>query len=63
MLYNGQLDIIVGVPLTERFLQVLPWSKLQAYLNAERTVWKINSADTEVAGYIRQVDSFMQVRA
>ena len=26
LLYNGQLDLIVGGPLTEKFLQVLKWS-------------------------------------
>ena len=25
-IYSGQLDVIIGAPLTERFLNVLPWS-------------------------------------
>ena len=58
MLYNGQLDVIVGAPLTERFLSVLSWSGNQQYLNASRTVWK-NGDD--VAGYIRSVGKFSQV--
>lgn len=60
LLYNGQLDVIVGAPLTERYLTVLPWSGLQQYLKAERMVWRIGD---DVGGYVRQVDSFMQVSA
>ena len=59
LLYNGQLDLIVGGPLTERFLQVLSWSGQKDYLQAERKVWKIGD---DVAGYVRQVGKFMQVR-
>ena len=25
LIYNGQLDIIVGAPLTERYLGTVPW--------------------------------------
>lgn len=61
MLYNGQLDVIVGAPLTERFLLVLKWDGADAYAQADRHVWKIKSTDTEVAGFIRQVNNFTQV--
>ena len=57
-MYNGQLDVIVGAPLTERFLQVLEWSGKSKYLKAEKKVWKIG---TDVAGYVRAVDNFYQV--
>ena len=59
LLYNGQLDLIVGGPLTEQFLQVLKWSGQEDYLKVNRTVWRIGD---EVAGYVRQVGKFMQVR-
>ena len=59
LLYNGQLDLIVGGPLTERFLQVLKWSGQGDYLKVDRTIWRIGD---EVAGYVRQVGKFMQVR-
>lgn len=59
MLFNGQFDIIVGAPLTERFLQVLEWSGKSKYLKAEKKVWKVG---TDVAGYVRAVDDFYQVR-
>ena len=59
LLYNGQLDFIVGPTLTERFLQVLKWSGQEDYLKVDRSVWRIGD---EVAGYVRQVGKFMQVR-
>eukprot|EP00058_Branchiostoma_floridae_P015263 XP_002600751.1 hypothetical protein BRAFLDRAFT_83494 [Branchiostoma floridae] len=61
LIYNGQLDIIVGAPLTENFLWSLPWTRLEQYQKADRTVWKINPSDTEVAGFVKQVDNFYQV--
>ena len=61
LLYNGQLDIIVGVPLTEAYLQKLAWSGHDQYLNVTKTVWKITPSDVEVAGYARTVGNFVQV--
>ena len=59
LLYNGQLDFIVGVSLTEQFLQQLKWSGQKDYLQADRKIWRIGD---DVAGYVRQVGKFMQVR-
>lgn len=61
LVYSGQLDIIIGAALTERFLAALPWAGQQAYLAAPRAVWRIDPADEEVAGYARQVGAFTQV--
>ncbi|XP_052246934.1 probable serine carboxypeptidase CPVL isoform X2 [Dreissena polymorpha] len=62
MMYTGQLDIIVAIPLTEAFLLTVPWKGLEAYKAADRMVWRINPGDREVAGYVRQVDdTFYQV--
>ena len=61
MIYNGQLDIIIAVPLTEAWLQTVQWKGLPDYKNASRFVWKINPSDTEVAGWVRQVQDFYQV--
>lgn len=61
MMYTGQLDIIVAIPLTEAFLMTVPWSGSDDYKKADRLVWKINDVDKEVAGYVRQVGSFYQV--
>ena len=61
LIYNGQLDIVVGPPLTEAYLQVLPWSGQGAYRNTEKSVWRINPSDIDVAGYTRTVGNFTQV--
>ena len=53
----------MGGPLTERFLLVLNWDGAAAYGQADRHVWKIKSTDTEVAGFVRQVNDFTQVRS
>ncbi|XP_033761785.1 probable serine carboxypeptidase CPVL [Pecten maximus] len=61
MIYNGQLDIIIAVPLTEAFLLSTNWSGLKKYTEAERLIWKVNPTDVEVAGYVRNVGNFYQV--
>ncbi|XP_043922753.1 probable serine carboxypeptidase CPVL [Protopterus annectens] len=61
LIYSGQLDVIVAAPLTERFLPTVPWSKVEKYKKADRFYWKVHPSDTEVAGYVRQVDDFYQV--
>ena len=61
LIYNGQLDIIIAVPLTEAWLQTVQWSGLEQYKNATKLIWKINPHDNEVAGYVRQVKDFYQV--
>lgn len=53
---------MVGPPLTEAYLQLLPWSRRADYLVAVKKVWRINPSDTEVAGYTRTVGNFIQVR-
>ena len=40
---------------------MLDWDGADAYKRADRHVWKVNSADTEVAGFVRQVNDFTQV--
>ncbi|XP_014392486.1 PREDICTED: probable serine carboxypeptidase CPVL [Myotis brandtii] len=61
LIYNGQLDIIVAAPLTERSLMAMNWKGSREYKKAERKVWKIFKSDKEVAGYVRQVGNFHQV--
>ena len=60
-LYSGQLDIIIGAPLTEAFLKVLPWSGKDEYLNAPKTVWRVDPSDAEVAGYVKTVGKFSYI--
>lgn len=61
LIYSGQLDIIVALPLTEAMLQTTPWKYLDLYKKADRSVWYVNPEDTEVAGYVRNVKDFYQV--
>ncbi|XP_060078674.1 probable serine carboxypeptidase CPVL [Ylistrum balloti] len=61
MFYNGQLDIIVAVPLTEAFLMSTDWPGQQKYKEEERLIWKVNPSDQEVAGYVRVVENLQQV--
>lgn len=60
LFYSGQLDIIVAPPLTENFLRKLKWHGIQRYKKAPRIVYKVNSDDKQVAGYVRQVDNLYQ---
>ncbi|XP_061190859.1 probable serine carboxypeptidase CPVL isoform X2 [Saccostrea echinata] len=61
MFYNGQLDIIIPVPMTEYFLLSIDWSGKDMYRTTDRLIWRINPNDKEVAGYVRQVKNFYQV--
>ena len=61
LLYTGQLDVIVAVPLTELMLQRLDWQYADEFKRAERLVWRVAPNDTDVAGYVRQVHDFYQV--
>ncbi|XP_071942895.1 probable serine carboxypeptidase CPVL [Antedon mediterranea] len=62
LIYNGQLDIIVATPLTERFLlKAFTWKGSEAFQKVKKVIWKVNKDDKDVAGYVRQVDDFIQV--
>ena len=50
LIYNGQLDLIVGVPLTETFLPSVQWNGSKQFAAANRTIWKVQDSDVEVAG-------------
>ncbi|XP_014672174.1 PREDICTED: probable serine carboxypeptidase CPVL [Priapulus caudatus] len=61
LMYSGQLDIIVAATLTENFLWSVEWRHQRDYHRADRTWWRVNPNDTEIAGYARQVEQFYQV--
>jgi vitellogenic carboxypeptidase-like protein len=61
LVYSGQLDVIIGAALTERFLPGVAWKGQDAYNKASKAVWRIRPSDAEVAGYARQVGNFSQV--
>jgi len=45
MIYNGQLDVIIAVPLTMQWLNLLEWHGADELRRAVRTVWKVSSSD------------------
>ena len=57
MIYNGQLDIIIAVPLTMEWVGQLIWSGTEELRKAPRTVWKVMDSDKEVAGYVKTANN------
>lgn len=53
LIYNGQLDIIIAVPLTMNWVAELNWAGTDELRTAPRTVWKVDESDAEVAGYVK----------
>lgn len=50
LIYNGQLDIVVGYPLTVNYLRHLNFTGADEYKNAPRHIWRV---EHEVAGYVK----------
>lgn len=61
VIYSGQLDVIIGAALTERFLPTVQWSGQTDYTTAERMVWRISDSDPDVAGFVRVAKNLQQV--
>ncbi|CAF2124066.1 unnamed protein product [Rotaria magnacalcarata] len=59
LIYNGLLDIICAQALTLNWVADLQWSHSSDYKTATRQVWKVNSTDDQVAGYIKIVNNFI----
>jgi len=56
LIYSGQLDIILGAPLTEQFLhgkRLAGWSGQADFIAAKKSVWKMQlpKGDADLAGY------------
>merc|ERR1711970_283763 len=58
VLYGGQLDIIVGYPLTRNFVNTLAWPGADAFRQAPQKIWKL---DGSVAGYVTEGTHFALV--
>ena len=56
--YNGNLDIIVGYPLSVRMYNTLEFSAAGEYRNATRVPWYV---DGELAGYMKSAGNFTEV--
>ncbi|CAF0921150.1 unnamed protein product [Adineta steineri] len=57
MIYNGQLDIIIAVPLTMEWVSQLNWIGTDELRRASRKVWKVADPDPEIAGYIKTANN------
>lgn len=57
LIYNGQLDIIIAVPLTMNWVAQLNWFGADELRQATRTIWKVAPSDTEVAGYVKTANN------
>jgi vitellogenic carboxypeptidase-like protein len=62
LIYSGNLDIIVGAPLTEAFMSKLVFNGSVAFHAASRTPYKTGGAnDPEVAGYVKHAGNLTQL--
>lgn len=51
LLYTGQLDILVGYPMTENYINHLKFAGAVEFEEARRRIWRV---DDEMAGYVKQ---------
>ncbi|CAF0748732.1 unnamed protein product, partial [Didymodactylos carnosus] len=58
LIYNGQLDVIIAVPLTMNWVDKLEWQYADDLRTADRLVWKVDPNDPEVAGYLKKSHQF-----
>lgn len=61
LIYSGQTDVIIGPALTEAFLPLVPWKGQEELRTADRSVWRVEDDDVEVAGYAHVVGNFSYV--
>ncbi|XP_055895415.1 probable serine carboxypeptidase CPVL isoform X2 [Biomphalaria glabrata] len=59
LIFNGQMDMVVSVPMAEAFLQDLDWSGKEEYLDGDKVTWLDDQGD--VAGYVTQVKNLTRV--
>ncbi|CAF3984643.1 unnamed protein product [Rotaria sp. Silwood1] len=59
LIYNGLLDIICAESLTLNWIVDLQWLHANEYKNASRQIWKVDSTDNQIAGYIKIIYNFM----
>jgi vitellogenic carboxypeptidase-like protein len=59
-MYNGNLDLILGPALNEKFLRTLNWSLQSEYLKAPKKLWTAENSP-DISGYVRSVGNFRQV--
>lgn len=58
LFYNGQLDVIIGYPLTENFLKNLKFKGDKEYKTANRQTWYVSN---NLAGYVKKAGNLTEV--
>merc|ERR1711962_1401023 len=58
MIYNGQVDVIVTHPGTEKWIRNMNWKNKDAYTEVDRQIWKV---ENKVAGYVREVGTLKRI--
>jgi len=58
LIYNGQLDVIIGHSLTQAFVDSLQWPARRDFDRAPRTQWHVGP---DLAGYSKTAGSFTQL--
>jgi vitellogenic carboxypeptidase-like protein len=64
LIYNGNLDLILGAPLTEKYIRTIPWNGRAEYLTSKKKIWTVPDPQTgapTLAGYVKSVKNFRQV--
>ena len=61
MFYNGALDVICSLSAEEAVLDNMDWDLRDLYEKAPKKIWRVQSADKEVAGYVHHVRNLYQV--
>ncbi len=67
LFYAGNLDIIVAAPLVENFVHSLNWTAGgggpggRKFYDSERIIYRVNSNDSKVAGYVKQVENLLYI--
>ncbi|KAH9507790.1 hypothetical protein Btru_052864 [Bulinus truncatus] len=59
LIFTGQMDMVVSVPMVEVFLKDLNWSGKEEYSEGDKMTWTDDHGD--VAGYVTQVSNFTRV--
>lgn len=60
MIYSGQDDVILAGPMTELLIDTIEWKHAIKYAFAKKKLWTVENAPMTPAGYVRQVDNFVQ---
>jgi carboxypeptidase D len=60
LFFNGIEDLICNHVGNEKFLEVLPWSNRDKWVEAERYAWKANSEEKgKISGYMKEYENLL----